>query len=327
MALSEEFVAAHIAHWQAALTTPYWPHRKYWPTRLFHHAPLENALAILREGMLRSRNDGNNTHPRDVAAPGVIDNETAAHGHVRMYFRPKTPTQYPIEGIRKAGECKYGDKTHAPVLVMLALDAKAVLCRPDVRFSARNMQLSGTPTYDTEAAFSAIPFIKVFSEGGTGGDRSITDARCAEVLTNSPLPLADALLEIYFRSEPERDTVLHLLGADAAPWIGRCYVSDALKVFEKDYAFVQEVALTPRGVVFAFNARRDRKALAVKIEVFDSAGEKAVDFYNSALAARPPDGGKWIFAGELGADIYLVRIRIDDQLAYESRVPLGDVVF
>ena len=41
-----------------------------------------------------------------------------------FYFRPKTPTQWHIEGIRKAGECNYGDPTHAAVLVVFALDAK-----------------------------------------------------------------------------------------------------------------------------------------------------------------------------------------------------------
>lgn len=327
MALSEQFVDAHIANWQQSLNSAYYPHRKYWPARLFHHAPLENAIAILREGMLRSRNDAENTHPRDVAAPGVISNQTAAHDFVRMYFRPKTPTQYCIEGIRKAGECPYGDQTHVPLLVMFALDARTVLCQADIRFSARNMQIGGTQTESTEEAFSAVPFLKVFSEGNTGGDRSFTDARCAEVLANSPLSLEHCLREIYFRSEPERDTVLHLLGNEAAQWLNRCYVSDALKVFEKRHAFVQEVGLTPKGVVFAFNERSDRKNLVVKIEVFDAIGQRLVDFYNADLPARPPQASRWIINQALGPNVYLVRIQIEGHLAYEAQIPLVDVVF
>jgi hypothetical protein len=281
----------------------------------------------LREGMLRSRNDSANTHPRDVAAPGVISNQTGAHDFVRMYFRPKTPTQYNIEGIRKPGECKYGDQTHVPLLVMFGLDARTVLSQPDVRFSARNMQLTGTPTYSTEAEFSAIPFLKVFSEGNTGGDRSFTDARCAEVLAPSPLPLAHTLREIYFRSEPERDTVLHLLGTDAAPWLSRCYVSDALKVFEKKHAFVQEVTLTPKGVVFVFNERADRKNLTVKVDVYDAAGTQVINFYNADLAARPPQAARWIVNKLLAPNVYLVRIHVEGHLAYEANIPLVDVVF
>ena len=179
MALSEVFVDSHIATQQARLTSPYYPHRKHWPTCLFHHAPMENAVAILQDGHLRSRNDAANQRPRDVAAPGVIDARGHAHDRVRMYFRPKTPTQWHIEGIRKPGECKYGDATHAGMLVMFALDAKSVLIRPNIMFSDQNMQLGSTVPGDTELYFSSIDFSKVYSEGNTGGDHSVIDARAA----------------------------------------------------------------------------------------------------------------------------------------------------
>jgi ssDNA thymidine ADP-ribosyltransferase, DarT len=216
MALTAVFVDAHIAHWQQQLSSPYYPHRKHWPTRLYHHAPLENALAILREGVLRSRNDTSNSHPRDVAAPGVIEATTSAHDFVRLYFRPKTPTQYHIEGIRKSSDfTTYAENAHAPVLIMFGLESRMVLSHPNVQFSDKNMQLTSAQTGDTEAFFAGIPFDKVFHEGNIGGDRSLIDARCAEVLSKSPLVLEDCLREIYFRSEPERDTLLYALG-DAA---------------------------------------------------------------------------------------------------------------
>lgn len=177
MALRPAFVDAHIADWQRCLTSPYYPHRKHWPNHLFHHAPMENAVAILHDGYLRSRNDAQNNRPIDVAAPGVIDSRDHAHDRVRLYFRPKTPTQWHIEGIRKVGECNYGEATHAAMLVMFALDAKLVLTKPDIMFSDQNMQLGATVPGSDEAYFSNIPFAKVFSEGGTGGDRSIISAR------------------------------------------------------------------------------------------------------------------------------------------------------
>lgn len=327
MALSAAFVDAHVARWQQALTSPFYPHRKHWPTRLYHHAPLENALAILREGVLRSRNDEDNTHPRDVAAPGVIDATTAAHDYARLYFRPKTPTQYHIEGIRKAGECNYGEQTHAPVLIMLGLESRSVLCQPDVKFSDKNMQLGSALTGHTEDFFNTIPFAKVFSEGGTGGDRSFTDARCAEVLATSPLDLGECLKEIYFRSEPERDTVLHALGDAREEWINRCIVSDALKLFEKNYAFVQEVTLTPKGLIFFFNERRDRRPLDVQIEAFSKSGARIIHFRNEEMTARPLEAKRWIINQPLVPGVYLVRIKLEGQLAYEAEIPLFDVVF
>lgn len=326
MAISLPFIDAHIAAQTERLTSEYYPHRKYWPTRLFHHAPLENAVAILQAGVLRSRSDPLNPHPRDVAAPGVIDARNHAHDRVRLYFRPKTPTQYHIEGIQRAGECNYVG-AHAPVLVMFALDARSVLSQPDIMFSNQNMQLGGTVPGTDEEYFSQIPFTKVFSEGGIGGDRSIIDARAAEVLTTSPLELSTCLREIYFRSEPERDTVLHMLGEQRAAWSRYCHVSDALKVFEKKHTFVQEVGLTPKGVVFRFNPRFDRAPIDTKIQVWNQQGQRLIDFYNSAMAAKPEGFDRWIWNHDLPPGRYTVKIELEGSLAYLAEIPLDNVLF
>lgn len=328
MALRPEFVDAHINDWQNQLSSPFYPHRKHWPTCLFHHAPLENAAAILLDGHLRSRNDASNSQPRDVAAPGVIDARAHAHDRVRLYFRPKTPTQWHIEGIRKAGECSYGDVTHAGLLVMFALDARTILTLPDIKFSDRNMQLVGAEPGSDEQYFSNIPFQKVYSEGGTGGDRTLTDARCAEVLPASPLNLAQSLRAIYFRSEPERDTLLEMLGPQREAWSGYCEVSDALKVFQKEYTFVQELRLTSAGVIFRLNHRRDRRNIAISIQVKDSHGKTVGDFYNTDHAAAPnPPHENWIWEHPLKDDLYSVEVTLEGTLAYRGRIRLGDTLF
>lgn len=327
MALSVAFVDEHITNWQTRLTSDFYAHRKHWPAHLFHHSPLENAVAILRDGCLRSRNDADNRRPRDVAAPGVIDARNHAHGHVRLYFRPKTPTQWHIEGIRKAGECNYGDATHAALLVMFLLDARTVLTGPNIMFSDKNMQLADTVPGNDEAYFSQIPFAKVFSEGGTGGDRSYTDARCAEVLAQPPLDLRSCLKNICFRSEPERETLLHMLGDQRPQWEAYCHVSDALKVFQKEYTFVQELRLTNEGVRFRLNPRKDQRTISVKIDVWNSQGIKVVNFFNSSHAAQPNPASDWIWRQALPDDIYTVEVKLEDSLAYQNRVVLGDTLF
>src|SRR5690606_40485263 len=66
-----------------------WTRRsRYWPECLFHHAPLENAVAILQTGMLRSRNDPDNALLRDVAARDV--NAARAHAHNSVRDRKST---------------------------------------------------------------------------------------------------------------------------------------------------------------------------------------------------------------------------------------------
>lgn len=327
MALSSAFVGRHIASWQTKLTGPVYAHRRHWPSHLFHHAPVENAAAILIDGCLRSRNDAANQRARDVAAPGVIDTRDHAHDSVRLYFRPKTPTQWNIEGIRKPEDCKY-EGAHAPVLVMFLLDARSVLTQPNIRFSNKNMQLAGTIPGDTEAYFSQIPFEKVFSEGGTGGDRSLIDARCAEVLAPSPLPLEGILRGICLRSEPEKETLLHMLGDQRGEWEHHCHVSDSLKVFQKEYAFVEILRLTRKGVIFRLNSRKDEERIELKIDVWNSDGKHVVDFYNSAHAPFPQDRRQnWIWRCALAHDMYFVEVRLEGHLAYQSHMVLGDTLF
>jgi hypothetical protein len=210
---------------------------------------------------------------------------------------------------------------------MFALDARTVLCQQDVRFSDRNMQLGNTVSGDTEAYFSEIPFEKVFSEGSTGYDRTITDARSAEVLASSPLGLRECLREIYFRSEPERDTVLHMLGEQRETWARMCHVSDALKVFQKRHTFVQEVTLTSEGITFLLNPRHDLAKIKIAIAVTDAAGRKVADFYNEALDARPPGNNRWIYEHAFADGTYKVEIHLEDHLAYRAMIPLDSILF
>jgi hypothetical protein len=326
MALSEAVAAAHIAHWQAQLNQPWYNHRRHWPECLFHHAPLENAVAILASGMLRSRNDPANPRPRDVAAREVNAAREHAHDRVRLYFRPKTPTQYHIEGIRKPGECRFGEETHAPVLVMLILDAQRILTLPGTRFCDRNMQRGDAAPGETEAYFASIPFEKVYHEGPTGGDESIRSHRCAEVLPTSPLDLGECLRAVFLRSEPERDTLLNMLGDQRGRWADRCFVSDALKVFEKRYSFVQDISLSHEGVVFTLNPRADRCGAKISIQVWNMGGQFVTRFDHPDLAAAPPEGS-WIYNHPLADGVYRVRVEIEDQLAYDACIPLGPSLF
>lgn len=326
MALSAAFAAAHIQNWQAQLNQPWYNHRRYWPACLFHHAPLENAVSILTEGMLRSRNDPANLRPRDVAAREVNAVRAHAHNRVRLYFRPKTPTQFHIEGIRKPGECRFGDETHAPVLVMLILDSQSILTLPGTQYCDRNMQSGNAVPSGSEAYFADIPFEKVYHEGPTGGDDTIIPHRCAEVLPTSPLDLDQCLRAVFFRSEPERDTLLNLLGVHRARWASRCHVSDALKVFEKRYSFVQQIGLTHEGVTFTLNPRDDRRGIKLSIQVWDSAGQFVRRFDHADLQATPPSG-HWIYHYAFADGLYRVRVEIEDHLAYDAYIPLGAALF
>lgn len=319
MGLSKSFIEAHIAAWQQKLTGPFYPYRAKWPRYLFHHAPLENAVSILNSGQLLSRNDSDRLRVRDVAAPGVIDTSHRAHRFVRFYFRPRTPTQYHIEGIRKPGECKYGDVSHAPVLIMLVFDARDVLCAEETCFSSSNMQ-KGEIEQSAEADFMQIPFEKVYHEGGIASDSSIIGHRCAEVLAPSPMDIGKSLKWVYCRSEAERTTLVQELGEVSDGLLNKIKVSDDLRVFEKRFAFVDSVFLSAQGVAFKLNPRRDSLGIFFELKAFDHTGICVIDCKSENLPSNSPLGGGWIAKAKLKAGMYRVQIRLEKQLAYDAKL-------
>ncbi|MBD8555437.1 DUF4433 domain-containing protein [Rhizobium sp. CFBP 8762] len=327
MALSRQHVQAHIATWAETLGKSYNSYRHKWPTYLFHHSPLQNAVEILLSGQLRSRNDPNNPHPLDVAAPGVIDARQEAHAFVRMYFRPCTPTQYRIEGIRKAGEAKYGDQSHAPFLVMFVLDAKAILTRAGTHFSDRNMQTGGAAHTDTHQFFSSIPFDKVYHVGGTSHDMSIIQHRCAEVLASSPMPLNETLQWIYCRSNAERETLLYHLRGSRIDWAPRIIVSDDLKVFQREYTFVETVRLISNGVIFQLNPRLDGGTVAIDLRVTDAKGQQVAAFIKGDFPPIPPTSLHWRHACDLKPGRYTVQIMLEGHLAYINDLMMDAPLF
>lgn len=328
MGLSQTFVDGHIAKWEAQLQSPYYPYRRYWPSRLFHHSPLENAVKIILDGNLRSRSDPKNSRNKDVAAGGVIDNRNYAHSFVRLYFRPRTPTQYHIEGIRKDGEFKYGENAHAPVLIMFVLDARRILVRNGVEFCDRNMQLGSACPSDTMDYFENIPFNKVYHEGNMGGDIFISQHRCAEVLVQSPLPLRECVQWIYCRSKAERETLLHFLGRSASRWDRLVKVSEDLKVFQRQYVFVEEVSISNDGISFRLNPRLDRQNVEISIEILNAKGVSVHHFRHSGMPAVPDlPAVKWITKHPFSNGRYHARITLEGQLAFETEMHLGPVLF
>jgi hypothetical protein len=325
MALSTRFIEDHISKWEGELTKPWYPYRSKWPSRLFHHAPIENAVGLLKDGNLRSRHDPVNAEFKDVAATGVITARGHAHNFARLYFRPRTPTQWHIEGIRKAGECSYGPASHAPVLIMLVFDARKVLAKDGIKFCDRNMQLGTADPSDSEVYFSMIPFQKVFHEGATGGDRSIIEHRCAEVLAESPLPLSTTLQCIYCRTTAERETLCHLLGKDAPRWSSKIIVSNDHLVFERKYTFVEYVTMVADGLVFELSPRFDAKPISVKVSATDNNHNEVISFYSGEMLAHPSSTVKrWRISKQLPHGKYHVQINLEGHLAYSAVVSLGD---
>lgn len=135
MGLSEQTITSHINTWKLRYKNSF---REQWPAHLFRHEPLENAVTIIKTGALLSRNDATGLIVNDIAPENIINARDVAHSSARLYFRPQSPTQFRIEGIRKPHE--YIEGKHAPVLILFVFDAKTILTQDGVRFSNGNMQ-------------------------------------------------------------------------------------------------------------------------------------------------------------------------------------------
>lgn len=76
--------------------------RRWWPKFVFHYTDIRNAAGILQDGYLYSRKhlEGSDKLIVSSGSPSVLASTgTDIKDCVRLYFRPKTPTQYYAEGI------------------------------------------------------------------------------------------------------------------------------------------------------------------------------------------------------------------------------------
>ncbi len=323
MGLSPGVVQTHINYWQRRLSVGNRPYRRRWPSRLFRHEPLENAVRILRAGVLLSRRDAADEIERDIAPAEIIARRGAAHDAVRLYFRPRTPTQYHIEGIRKPPE--YFQGRHAPVLIIMVFRAEDILTQRGVTFSDGNMQSYGARTFRTDDEFQAMPFELIYHDGPFPREQGaeIVHSRCAEVLVPSPLELPDHLQAVLCRSPAERATLLHLLGDAANQWNGRIRVYGEPGLFESQYAYMDTVDGGPDGIDFTLHPRRDGLAVRTEMWTWDSDGNQVMHFDPTELDASEP----WTSQTTFEPGTYVARFELEGCLAYEASFIIDELPF
>jgi len=320
---------SHIAQWCENLSTPKaHDYRRKWSKYLSHHASLTNATGILQAGALLSRNDAASQVHDDVAPAEVISRRLDAHQFARLYFRPKTPTQYQVEGIRKTGECYLNDPSnHVPVMYMFLFSAESVLTLEGTQFSNGNMQSPQTKYAGTNEFFNSIEFNKVFHEGSFDQSEkdAILKARCAEVLTASPLTLNKHLKFILCRSEAERQTLLNTYPNVNEALKGRIRTVTEVGIFHSQFTYIKGVDLLPNSCLVHFAPRRDGKAVECELLIKDANGKIV-----RRLPAQPIDSSKRLrvnFAKGLNTGTFLVEINLEGHLAYRNSHLLDELPF
>lgn len=180
------------------------------------------------------------------------------HEHVRLYFRPKTPTFYRNEGLRP--KSRYWEGAHCPVPVAFVFDAASVLGRAGTRWSSGNLAAHSTPFVgDDAASLRALPFDRIYDRRApyeTTDASKTAHHQQAEVIVPGELSL-DSLRDLLVRSPADRQTLRTLVNAnggdvdaldrllriDHREFCGRQTVIDEVHLVDEDRRI--RVACTP----------------------------------------------------------------------------------
>ena len=234
--------------------------REWWPRFLFHCTDISNAVNILRQEELGSRQRAISTGQLklDIASSEVIaQTDSEWKDYVRLYFRPRTPTQYHNEGFRPVGQRSLD--SHCPVPVYLVFDALTVFSRADCRFSGGNLGAARATAQDDIPFLKQIPFNIVYHDSPLDPTersqivyhRQIVHHRNAEVLVPERMGL-ESLRYIVCRSPAEYETLLHLLPLGTR---SRCQEKIGVRpeLFNREWTFVERVEMSAERVIFRFN--------------------------------------------------------------------------
>ena len=297
------------------------PSRQWWPNCLFHCTDITNVVSILHQGEIVSRSQIAITakESADIASPEIIARtDPKWQDYVRLYFRPKTPTQFHNEGFRPIGQ--RSRNSHCPVPVYLIFNALEVLSRADSCFSDGNLGSSYTRVHRDVSFLQQIPFESVYHN--TRFDRSDRDQivhhRHAEVLVSQRMGLEDLWL-IVCRSDPEYRTLLHLLSPETrSRWVSRIGVLSGLQLFHREWTFVDQADMSSEKIIFRFNrSSRPPGPFHARVEINETATGIKYHWENEALQCN--QDLTLSLSSLQSSSEYVARLSLDDRLAFENR--------
>ena len=302
--------------------------RRWWPDYLFHFTDIQNAVSILKTGALFSRLEAQkrNLMDTDNASQEILgstDNEWK--DYVRLYFRPRTPTQFRNEGFRPQAQRWRG--SHCPVPVYFLFDSKSVLSRADSQFTDGNLA-SGPMVFSDAADLEQIPFRSVYHDSSIPNDlkSQIIFHRHAEVIVPKQMDIG-ALRYIVCRSQAEYETLLYLLPQSVIRrWEGSILKDNKTRLFFKRWTYLQSAELHSSYVVLDFNKTQgyeDQGTFHANVSVTDTlSGDTLGIWSDQEFAAKRhlrlnlSNGPFWD---------YTVRLSLDRQIAYAGRFQDDDL--
>lgn len=266
--------------------------RSVWVKYIFHHTDVRNAVEILKSGRFLCRRLLDETGGMIVdnaSRPIISGTDSSVKDYVRLYFRPRNPTQYRNEGVRPTAKRQI--ESHCPVPVFFLFDSKEILIRDDCRFSEGNLAATGIPRLrSTAGELAAFDFKKIYHDS-PHNDRTINFHKNAEVVVLNELDLS-ALKFIVCRSPAEKETLLNLLTTDIFNrWSSKVIIDTKVNFFFRKWTFLQTAELTSKYAVFTFSpdtiesgpfhlkiSRRSNEEKSFEIENFYANGRLPVGY-------------------------------------------------
>ncbi len=306
---AEKRDAAAFRRHIAALRSESWLENRYWwPYFLFTFMDVQQVVSVLEADMLL---------PEQSAGRTVGRGENRLADQVRLYFRPRTPDLWGVEGIRPALR-RRGRKL--PVPVYLLFDLESIVCQKDVRFSTGD-PLQTRRTYTTASKFSELPFDMIYHDTAFRAEEKeeILESRRAQVLVPGHLGL-ESLQYIVLRSRAEYETLRTLLTASVwAQWRDKITLRTDLALFHRRWTFVEDALLTASRVVLRFNLPDESHGtFDMRVMLTDVHGQQHCIWQESDFNAQDDF---LLDLGPLGGSpsTYTLHVYLDDALAYAGR--------
>ena len=299
--------------------------RRWWPRFVFHYTDIKNAVSILREGIIYSRlhmeqHDG---IPVTSGSHAVLaGTQEPIKDCVRLYFRPKTPTQYHMEGIyskQSLSTSQYPD-AHCPVPIFFLFDSLAILTRSDTQFSDGNLGSPQATLFSTADEFSKLPWQLIYHNRSfdphSQESKEIILRRCAEILVPSRLDLA-VLRYIYCRSSAERESLLFLLPTAAKNrYRNKIVASERSEFYFRRQTFIEQIRLSSDRLRIQFSPETKSPG-PFNLHITIRSGGSSWEHDSPTFDLRTSHVREFLLREP--KSYYQVEIFLDDHLAYAGK--------
>jgi len=289
---------------QNSLSTQFQGAQNWWTKYLFHFTDISNALSILEQNALLSRDEATRlgVMKNDNANDQVIAITSAKHRqYARLYFAPATPTQHNNEGV-KPKETIFNN-AHCPIPIMFIFHFSKVFMLDGVKFTDGN--LANNPNiYDNIEDLQKLNFELIYHRTWFEPSQrdTIIHARHSEILVKNRLSLEGNLKMLIVRSQAEKEMLLYRMSEPLrAFYANKIFIQPRTGIFTNSWLYLNKVSIIDNVIHLDWHGCeqilkcQERYYLKVTIRNLNSFDERSLERSNwypnqHLLKLSLPDG-------------------------------------